>query len=225
MKTHISNKNRIQYLEGLGIDIWHYRNKTKVPDDTGSKIDDKFLEMLRSEVAACKKCELHKSRTQTVFGIGSQYSELMIIGEAPGADEDRIGEPFVGKAGKLLNEMLFSINLLRKDVFITNILKCRPPKNRDPSNEETELCSKYLNEQINRIKPKLVLALGRVAAQNLLSTTRSIGQLRGHIIQIDKFSIAMVATYHPAYLLRSPKEKSKSWEDLRLVRNFLNNQT
>jgi len=120
-------------------------------------------------------------------------------------------------------------NILRKlvksaDVFITNILKCRPPKNRDPSNEEAELCSEYLNEQINRIKPKLVLALGRVAAQKLLSTTRSIGQLRGHIIQIDKFSIAMVATYHPAYLLRSPKEKSKSWEDLRLVRNFLNNQ-
>lgn len=170
---------------------------------------------LQNEVSACRQCALCESRTQTVFGSGSASSGWMIIGEAPGESEDRQGEPFVGRAGQLLTEMLRAIGLKRDDVFITNILKCRPPNNRDPLTTEVEACSDYLHRQIAWLKPKIILAVGRVSAQNLLKTDKTIGQLRGTVHSLD--GIPLVVVYHPAYLLRSPLEKRKAWQDLQLA--------
>lgn len=170
---------------------------------------------LQNEVATCRKCALCESRTQTVFGSGMASSGWMIIGEAPGEREDRQGEPFVGRAGQLLTEMLRAIGLQRDDVFITNILKCRPPNNRDPLTAEVEACSDYLHRQIAWLKPKIILAVGRVSAQNLLKTDKTIGQLRGTVHSLD--GIPLVVVYHPAYLLRSPLEKRKAWQDLQLA--------
>ena len=170
---------------------------------------------LQDEVSACRQCSLCESRTQTVFGSGSASSGWMIIGEAPGESEDRQGEPFVGRAGQLLTEMLRAIGLKRDDVFITNILKCRPPNNRDPLTVEVEACSDYLHRQIAWLKPKIILAVGRVSAQNLLKTDKNIGQLRGTVHSLD--GIPLIVVYHPAYLLRSPLEKRKAWQDLQLA--------
>ena len=144
----------------------------------------------------------------------------MIIGEAPGAEEDLKGEPFVGRAGKLLKAMFLSMGLQRKEVFIANILKCRPPKNRDPKLEEVETCEKYLKQQIELIQPKIILALGRIAAQNLLKTDTPIGKMRGNSYLYPNSNLPVVVTYHPAYLLRSPTEKRKVWEDLKLAKNI-----
>ena len=165
-------------------------------------------------------CELHKSRTKTVFGIGNKNADWLVIGEAPGADEDLIGEPFVGRAGKLLNAMLLSMGLQRKEVFIANILKCRPPKNRDPKSDEVKVCENYLRQQIELIKPKIILALGRIAAQNLLKSTTPIGKMRGNSYLYPDSDLPVVVTYHPAYLLRSPSEKRKVWEDLKFAQNI-----
>lgn len=170
---------------------------------------------LQEEVSACRQCALCESRTQTVFGSGTAESGWMVIGEAPGESEDRQGEPFVGRAGQLLTEMLRAIGLKRDDVFITNILKCRPPNNRDPVAAEVEACSDYLHRQISWLKPKIILAVGRVAAQNLLKTDKTIGQLRAKVHSLD--GIPLVVVYHPAYLLRSPLEKRKAWQDLQLA--------
>ena len=178
-------------------------------------------EILRAEVAPCTRCELHKQRTQTVFGVGNEQAEWLVIGEAPGADEDRQGEPFVGKAGQLLNAMLFAIGFNRGDVYITNVVKCRPPQNRDPQPQETAACADYLRRQIALIRPRIILALGRVAAQNLLNTETPIGKLRQVTHRYADTSIPLVATYHPAYLLRSPLEKRKAWQDLLFAREVL----
>ncbi len=172
---------------------------------------------LKDEVANCRLCGLHKSRTQTVFGIGNVNADWMLIGEAPGAEEDRRGEPFVGRAGKLLDAMLQALGLDREKVFIANILKCRPPNNRDPKPEEVQSCQNYLAQQIDTIKPRLILALGRIAAQNLLDVKTPIGKMRGNRYQYGDPPIPVVVTYHPAYLLRSPREKKKSWQDLQLA--------
>jgi len=169
---------------------------------------------LQQHVAACKLCELHRTRTQTVFGVGSQQADLLIIGEAPGADEDRQGEPFVGRAGKLLNAMLKAIGFERDQVYIANILKCRPPGNRDPHVEEALHCEPYLLRQVELITPKVILAVGRVSAQNLLKSTDAVGRLRGRVHRFGAGNIPLVVTYHPAYLLRSPEQKAKSWQDL-----------
>lgn len=170
---------------------------------------------LQEEVSVCRNCSLCETRTQTVFGTGSAASGWMVIGEAPGESEDRQGEPFVGKAGQLLTEMLRAIGLNRDDVFITNILKCRPPNNRDPLPVEVEACRDYLRRQIESIKPKIILAVGRISAQNLLQTDKPIGRLRGEIHSFN--GIPLVVVYHPAYLLRSPLEKRKAWQDLQLA--------
>ena len=175
---------------------------------------------LASEVESFKQCELYKSRTKTVFGVGNKNADWLIIGEAPGAEEDLKGEPFVGRAGKLLNAMFLSMGLQRKEVFIANILKCRPPKNRDPKLEEVETCEKYLKQQIELIQPKIILALGRIAAQNLLKTDTPIGKMRGNSYLYPNSNLPVVVTYHPAYLLRSPTEKRKVWEDLKLAKNI-----
>ncbi|MDH3977285.1 MAG: uracil-DNA glycosylase [Gammaproteobacteria bacterium] len=173
---------------------------------------------LADTVAACTRCELHQTRTQTVFGVGDPAADWMIIGEAPGADEDRQGEPFVGKAGQLLDEMLRAVGLDRSRVFIANILKCRPPNNRDPKPEEVEACSDFLQQQIAEVKPKLIVAVGRIAAQNLLHSDKPVGQLRGKVHEVGASRIPVVVTYHPAYLLRSPGQKRKTWDDLCLAR-------
>ena len=180
---------------------------------------------LQHKVAECRQCPLHEGRTQTVFGVGDVNADLMLIGEAPGAEEDRRGEPFVGRAGKLLDAMLQALGLARDQVFIANILKCRPPNNRDPKPEEVLACENYLVQQIHTVKPRLILALGRVAAQNLLKTQTPIGKMRGKQFQYGDPPVPVVVTYHPAYLLRSPREKKKSWQDLQLAMTIYKEQT
>ena len=189
------------------------------PGDAGVQAMD--WATLREAVAGCTRCELHRGRTQTVFGTGDPEADWMIVGEAPGRDEDLQGEPFVGRAGQLLNAMLRAVGLERDQVYIANILKCRPPDNRDPRPEEVLCCEPYLHRQIALVGPRLILAVGRVAAQNLLKTTRPIGRLRGRAHSYGPAGIPLIVTYHPAYLLRSPAEKRKAWQDLQLaVRTF-----
>jgi uracil-DNA glycosylase len=185
-------------------------------------------EGLRPAVAGCMRCKLCKTRTNTVFGVGLQSAPLMVVGEGPGADEDAQGEPFVGRAGKLLDEMLRAIgrsrkeNAAEKSVFIANVVKCRPPGNRDPEPDEVEACRPYLDQQIRLVKPKLIVALGRVAAQRLLGTDAPLSKLRGPVHEYGSEHTPLLITYHPAYLLRSPGEKVKSWADLKRVHQLLN---
>lgn len=178
-------------------------------------------QQLATEVSGCQRCGLHSGRTQTVFGVGNRRAEILVVGEAPGADEDRQGEPFVGRAGQLLNSMLRAMGHSRETVFIANVLKCRPPGNRDPAADEVASCRPYLQRQIELLRPRLMLALGRIAAQNLLATDTPIGKLRGRVHQFGAAGIPLIATYHPAYLLRSPSEKRKAWTDLKFVRQEL----
>jgi uracil-DNA glycosylase family 4 len=215
-------QQRRAYLEALGIDVWVPRDHAEPEADVVDPViepDTLDWSALRDTVAACTRCELHQSRTQTVFGVGSPDADWMIIGEAPGAEEDRRGEPFVGRAGKLLDEMLLAVGQGRDSVFIANILKCRPPNNRDPKAEESAECRGYLERQIELAQPKIILAVGRIAAQLLLDTDTPVGRLRGAKHFLNK--TPLVVTYHPAYLLRSPSQKRKAWEDLCLARQFL----
>lgn len=181
-------------------------------------------EALGAAVLTCTACELHKTRTQGVFGVGDRHAQWMIIGEAPGADEDRLGEPFVGRAGKLLDAMLFALGLRRKQVFIANILKSRPPNNRDPRPEEVQACWPYLQRQIELVGPRVILVVGRIAAQSLLHTDTAIGRLRGRVHRFGDRGTPVVVTYHPAYLLRSPTQKRRAWEDLQLARRTLSDE-
>jgi DNA polymerase len=173
---------------------------------------------LQAKVAACTRCALCNTRTQTVFGVGNQAAEWLIVGEAPGAEEDRQGEPFVGRAGQLLNSMLRAIGLSREQVYIANVLKCRPPGNRDPAAGEAAECLPYLEQQIALLKPKVMLAVGRIAAQNLLRTDITLGRLRQQVHTFGASKVPLVVTYHPAYLLRTPTDKRKAWEDLKFAR-------
>ena len=165
-------------------------------------------ESLEQEVSVCVKCTLSTTRTQTVFGVGNPHAEWMLVGEAPGSEEDLRGEPFVGRAGKLLDKMLAAIGLDRSTVYIANIIKCRPPQNRNPHPVEVTSCIPYLHRQIQHIQPKLILALGAVAASNLLSTQTAVGKLRGKQHYLPGSGIPVIVTYHPAYLLRSPQQKT-----------------
>jgi uracil-DNA glycosylase len=186
---------------------------------------------LRAAVRDCQACKLCATRTNTVFGIGSETSPLMIVGEGPGADEDAQGEPFVGRAGRLLDEMLKAIGRSRRQdesdraVFIANVVKCRPPGNRDPQADEVEACRPYLDRQIELVRPKLIVALGRIAAQRLLATDTPLARLRGPLHHYGPTQTPVLVTYHPAYLLRSPREKAKSWEDLKRIHRFLAERT
>jgi uracil-DNA glycosylase len=176
-------------------------------------------ESLRAEVQRCTKCGLHTSRTQGVFGVGSREAKWMVVGEAPGAEEDRRGEPFVGRAGHLLDAMLRAIGLDRaSNVYIANVLKSRPPGNRDPRPEEVAACLPYLMRQVELLKPRVMLAVGRIAAQNLLSTDAPLGRLRGKVHRFGELNTPLIVTYHPAYLLRTPSDKRKAWEDLKFAR-------
>ena len=211
---------RAEYLAALGIGVWVRRGGQSAQVEGGPGWEELAL-----AVRGCELCALHRTRTQTVFGVGNRNADLLVIGEAPGADEDRQGEPFVGRAGQLLTAMLAAIHLSRKDVYIANILKCRPPNNRDPKAEEGAACTPYLERQIELVSPRVILALGRIAAQWLLQSDRPIGRLRGTIQSYGSKSIPLVASYHPAYLLRSPLAKAKAWEDLLLVRRLLRQQS
>lgn len=172
---------------------------------------------LQSCVANCEACSLSRTRTQTVFGVGDPAAEWLIVGEAPGAEEDRRGEPFVGQAGQLLDNMLGAIQLKRgQNVYIANVLKCRPPQNRDPQGEEVQQCDPFLKRQVELIKPKLILALGKFAAQSLLNSEATIGSMRGRLHAYN--GVPVIVTYHPAYLLRNLMDKAKAWEDLCLAR-------
>ena len=177
------------------------------------------LAELDAQINKCMKCPLGATRTKFVFGVGNPHASLMFVGEAPGADEDAQGEPFVGRAGQLLNKILEAIALRREDVYIANILKCRPPNNRTPFAEEVEQCLPYLRKQIALINPKLIVCLGLTAAQNLLGTTESLGRLRGRVLSFE--GIPMMVTYHPAALLRNPNWKRPAWEDFQAVQHFL----
>lgn len=229
------DKRGLEYLEAMGVQAWTPRFRPpgfasamaptlEIPaveiiapalTETGIAAPLRDWDELRAEVAACTACPLHQTRTQTVFGVGERTAGLMVIGEAPGEQEDLQGEPFVGRAGLLLNEMLRAIGLQREQVYIANILKCRPPKNRDPQLDEAAACESFLKRQLALVQPKIILAVGRIAAQNLLQTTMPIGKLRGVVHAYER--IPLVVTYHPAYLLRSPLEKRRAWDDLRLV--------
>lgn len=175
---------------------------------------------LADQAARCKACELHSSRTHTVFGAGDQRARLMIVGEAPSADEDRRAEPFVGRAGELLNAMLMAMGLQREQVYLTNIVKCRPSGNRDPVVDETTACRAYLDRQIALVQPELVLCLGAVAAQHLLATDLPVGKLRGRPHALSS-GTSVAVTYHPSYLLRKAEEKVKVWQDLQRVARIL----
>jgi len=216
-----SEHERRAYLRAMGIDVWVPRDQADDEPEREEPVAEAAAagalgwEELRAAVAGCTRCALHGSRTQTVFGVGNPTAEWMIIGEAPGAEEDRRGEPFVGRAGKLLDEMLLAIGQGRESVFIANILKCRPPNNRDPAADEAASCRPYLERQIELVRPRIILAVGRIAAQQLLQSDEPVGRLRGKVHQLG--ATPVVVTYHPAYLLRSPSQKRKSWDDLCLA--------
>ncbi len=232
------SERREQYLEALGIPVWKLRT-TPTPvqsADVAAPLEVLSTRLIAGETAAaatmgwdelaatvrvCTKCALHATRTQTVFGVGRRNAELLVIGEAPGADEDRQGEPFVGRAGQLLNAMLRAIGLARSDVYIANILKCRPPGNRDPQPDEARTCTPYLSRQLALVNPRAILAVGRIAAQWLLQTDAPIGRLRGRVVPYGEAGTPLVITYHPAYLLRSPLAKATAWTDLCMVKDLL----
>lgn len=177
---------------------------------------------LAERVAACQACaDLVRNRSRTVFGVGNREARVLVIGEAPGVDEDRQGEPFVGRAGQLLNRMLQAAGFPREQVYIANVLKCRPPNNRDPHREEAERCEPFLMRQIALIAPGVILSVGRISAQNLLKTDAPVGRLRGRVHYLGETGIPLVVTYHPAYLLRSPEQKVKAWQDLQLLLHTL----
>ena len=174
------------------------------------------LERFYQEIKECTKCRLHEGRTKFVFGVGNPKAEIMFIGEAPGRDEDLKGEPFVGRAGQLLDKIIASIGFGREEVYIANMVKCRPPENREPQPDEMETCHPYLLKQIELIKPKIICCLGRVSGQYLLSTKEALGRLRGKIH--DYNGIKLLVTYHPAALLRYPEYKKETWEDMKLLK-------
>lgn len=194
------------------------------PEDIGNAMpatNKKQLESLHESIRDCKLCKLCKERTQVVFGVGNPNAKLVFVGEGPGADEDKQGEPFVGKAGQLLTKMIEGgMTLKRSDVYICNVVKCRPPDNRNPELEEIASCEPFLKQQLQIIKPQVIVGLGKFAVQTLLKTDTSISKLRGKWHEYD--GIRMMPTYHPAYLLRNPKEKRTVWEDLQMVMRELN---
>jgi uracil-DNA glycosylase len=244
----MNNALRREYLAALGIESWAVRgtstpsgtsaprdvsarNKIPAPSEViaplggGAPADVSAAREagvdwpeLQARVAACTRCALCNTRTQTVFGVGNQSAQWLIVGEAPGAEEDRQGEPFVGRAGQLLNSMLHAIGLAREQVYIANVLKCRPPGNRDPAAAEAAECLPYLEQQIALLKPRVLLAVGRIAAQNLLRTDITLGRLRQQVHTFGASKVPLVVTYHPAYLLRTPTDKRKAWEDLKFAR-------
>jgi uracil-DNA glycosylase family 4 len=213
---------RIEFYRELGI---HELYRRAVPEnasgvvkseDTSSADRAAALRAIREDLGECTRCPLHaQGRKQIVFGTGNPYAELMFVGEAPGADEDLQGEPFVGRAGQLLNNMIAAMGLKRADVYIANVIKCRPPGNRTPNPDECATCSPFLLRQIEVIQPKVLVALGAVAARTLLAVNQSMNSLRGHWYEFQ--GVPLAVTFHPAYLLRNPAAKKDAWQDLQMV--------
>jgi DNA polymerase len=203
--------------------IWRLRDKKVAPVVAEAPVSPKTGNdwiALKAEVKSCVACGLHKTRTQTVFGVGDESADWMLVGEAPGAEEDRLGDPFVGQAGRLLDSMLAAVDLSRdKNVYICNVLKCRPPGNRNPEPDEVARCTPFLLRQIELVRPKLIVAMGRFAAQTLLETDASIASLRGRVHRYA--GLPLIVTYHPAYLLRNLPDKAKSWADLVFARKTM----
>jgi uracil-DNA glycosylase len=204
---------RSELLAEMGLaPVWRLRKRQESGAGAARLAEGDWI-TLKQAVPACTACGLHKTRTQTVFGVGDEKAEWMLIGEAPGAEEDRLGDPFVGQAGKLLDNMLAALGLKRgENVYIANVLKCRPPGNRNPEPEEVAQCTPFLKQQIALIRPKLIIAMGRFAAQTLLASDASISSLRGRTYQYE--GVPLIVTYHPAYLLRTLPDKAKAWADL-----------
>lgn len=200
-----------------------FRFSSLFPGDTIPRIDPaQRLASIREEIGECRRCRLHEGRNHLVFGEGSPTAPLVFVGEAPGFDEDRQGIPFVGRAGKLLDKMIDSVELRREHVYICNVIKCRPPRNRTPNADEIETCSVFLIQQLLAIKPEIICALGNCAARTLLETSDSVSRLRGRLYQWR--GIPLMCTFHPAYLLRNPSQKAAAWHDLREIYRILNKQ-
>lgn len=221
----LTREDRLRELELLP--AWRLREQAAVSPQpveanpaasiTASPVPQMDWAQLKQAVVACQACSLAQTRTQTVFGVGDENADWLFVGEAPGAEEDRRGEPFVGAAGQLLDNMLAAIKLKRgENVYIANVLKCRPPQNRDPHGEEVVKCDPFLKRQVELIRPKLIVAMGRFASQSILDTDAAIGTLRGKLH--DYNGVPVVVTYHPAYLLRNLPDKAKAWEDLCFAR-------
>ncbi|TAK72757.1 MAG: uracil-DNA glycosylase [Gammaproteobacteria bacterium] len=208
-------KSMQPHYEALGLQAWEWRKK---PVETPAVSD---WESLQQAVSQCTACGLHQGRTQTVFGVGNPQAQLMIIGEAPGFHEDQQGEPFVGRAGQLLTAMIKTMGMTREEVYIANILKCRPPNNRDPQADEVQTCTPFLHQQIALVKPQLLLAVGRIAAHYLLKTKASLESLRNKMHAYGDHNTPLIITYHPAYLLRNPADKKKAFLDLQFVMRTL----
>ena len=242
-KSFGQSPRQLELLRKIGVEVWRFRDtETADPDarveaqhadvsasesanatatadvnqspDTPPDETDETLDDIAREVSTCQKCALHQSRTNTVFGCGDAQANWLFIGEAPGQNEDEQGQPFVGRAGKLLDMMIAALDMKREQVFIANVLKCRPPDNRDPNPDEVAQCESFLHRQLALIRPRVIVALGRVSAQALLKTDTPIGKLRGQQYHYGADKIPLIVTYHPAYLLRSPTQKAKAWEDL-----------
>src|SRR5215471_11314136 len=219
--------DQLQFFRDIGVDslsLWKEQTANPVvapqiltsKEPTPASNDMVTLDFIRAEIGDCQRCKLAPSRTNIVFGSGNPDAELVFVGEAPGFDEDRQGLPFVGRAGQLLTKIIESINLKREDVYICNVLKCRPPDNRNPEPDEVVSCNPFLRKQLATIRPKIVCCLGTFAAQTVLQTAASISKLRGKFFDMD--GMRVIATFHPAYLLRSPEKKREVWEDMKQLR-------
>jgi DNA polymerase len=217
---------RHRLLADMGVTVWSPRPANPGPSsDAVQSAAEPMVdgwETLEAGIQGCTRCPLHHTRTCAVPGVGDRDAELLIVGEAPGREEDQRGEPFVGRAGRLLDAMLRAIDLNRdRRVYITNVIKSRPPDNRDPKAEELAACRPWLEAQIRLIRPRLILAVGRVSAQQLIGTREGIGKLRGQWHRLGEADIPLLVTYHPAYLLREPAAKARSWADLLLLKTAL----
>jgi DNA polymerase len=222
-------KEHLQFAKELGVDgvsrdaAWRRREGVAPDPLTVFAGPADALAAIRTDIGDCTRCKLHgMGRTQIVFGVGNPEADLMFVGEAPGADEDVQGFPFVGRAGQLLTKIIEAIGLKREDVYIANVIKCRPPGNRNPEPDEVETCEPFLFRQIDVIKPKVVVALGTFAARALLRTLDPISRLRGRVY--DYRGAKLIPTFHPAYLLRNPSSKREVWEDMKLVRKLLQSE-
>jgi uracil-DNA glycosylase family 4 len=215
-------QRRRHYLGALGIEEWQPRSPPMLPVAPERVAPEEVApgwQELAADVDRCTRCELYRTRTRAVLGVGDRHAQWLVVGEAPGAEEDRRGEPFVGAAGQLLDAMLRAIGLSRgRNVYIANVLKSRPPGNRDPTPAEVAACLPYLERQIALIRPRLILAVGRIAMHNLLGTDSSLGRMRGRVHEFGGLKTPLIVTYHPAYLLRKPEDKRKAWEDLKFAR-------
>jgi uracil-DNA glycosylase len=209
---------QLEFLRDIGVTSLEVKTKSEKTARASAKTLETVpgLELIREELGDCQRCKLAPKRTNIVFGAGNPNAELVFVGEAPGSDEDQQGLPFVGRAGQLLTKIIESIDLKREDVYICNVLKCRPPDNRNPEPDEVLACNPFMKKQLAAIKPKIVCCLGTFAAQTVLQTTAPISKLRGKFHDID--GIRVIATFHPAYLLRSPDKKREVWEDMKQIR-------